>query len=100
MSKNVGIFQCKRGDQKAVQDNCVCVCGRITTLVNSPNQSRRRKKKMAFKLDSVVPWGRNMEEYKLMFQLNDEDVSKKIVGFGDGPACFNYEMTKRNKQKY
>lgn len=51
---------------------------------------------MAFKLDNVVPWGRNMEEYKLMFQLNDSDMSKKFAGFGDGPACFNYEMTKRN----
>lgn len=51
---------------------------------------------MAFKLNNVVPWGRNMEEYKLMFQLNDSDMSKKFAGFGDGPACFNYEMTKRN----
>lgn len=51
---------------------------------------------MAFKLDSVVPWGRNMEEYRLMFQLDDRDMSKKIAGFGDGPACFNYEMTERN----
>ena len=51
---------------------------------------------MAFKLDSVVPWGRNMEEYRLMFQLDDSDMSKKFAGFGDGPACFNYEMTERN----
>lgn len=51
---------------------------------------------MAFQLNSVVPWGRNMEEYKLMFRLGDEDMSKKFAGFGDGPACFNYEMTKRN----
>ena len=51
---------------------------------------------MAFKLNNVVPWGRNMEEYKLMFRLNDIDMSKKFAGFGDGPACFNYEMTKRN----
>lgn len=51
---------------------------------------------MAFKLDSVVPWGRNMEEYKLMFQLDDNDMSKKFAGFGDGPACFNYEMTEKN----
>lgn len=50
---------------------------------------------MGFKLNSVVPWGRNMEEYKLMFRLNDNDMSKKIAGFGDGPACFNYEMTER-----
>ncbi len=51
---------------------------------------------MAFKLNSVVPWGRNMEEYKLMFQLSESDMSKKFAGFGDGPACFNYEMTERN----
>lgn len=51
---------------------------------------------MAFKLDSVVPWGRTLEEYKLMFQLDDEDMLKTFAGFGDGPACFNYEMTERN----
>lgn len=48
---------------------------------------------MAFRLDHVVPWGRNMEEYKVMFQLDGCDLSKKIAGFGDGPACFNCEMT-------
>ena len=51
---------------------------------------------MAFKLDNVVPWGRNMEEYQLMFELSENDISKKIAGFGDGPACFNCEMTERN----
>lgn len=50
---------------------------------------------MAFKLDRVVPWGRSLEEYRLMFQLSDDDMSKKFAGFGDGPACFNYEMTER-----
>ena len=50
---------------------------------------------MAFKLNSVVPWGRNMEEYTLMFRLNERDLSKNIAGFGDGPACFNCEMTER-----
>lgn len=53
---------------------------------------------MAFKIDSVVPWGRNMEEYRLMFRLSENDISKKIAGFGDGPACFNYEMTERGKK--
>lgn len=48
---------------------------------------------MAFKLDSVVPWGRNLNEYKLMFQLDKQDMSKRIAGFGDGPACFNCEAT-------
>lgn len=37
---------------------------------------------MAFKLDSVVPWGRDLKEYKLMFGLDDSDMSKKIGGFG------------------
>lgn len=52
---------------------------------------------MSFKLDSVVPWGRNMKEYQSMFQLSDNDMSKRIASFGDGPACFNYEMTERNR---
>jgi hypothetical protein len=47
----------------------------------------------AFKLDSVAPWGRNFNEYKKMFQLDDNDMAKKIAGFGDGPASFNYEAT-------
>lgn len=50
---------------------------------------------MAFRLSGVVPWGRNIEEYRLMFRLNDDDLSKKIAGFGDGPACFNRELTER-----
>lgn len=28
-----------------------------------------------------------------MFGLDDRDMTKKIAGFGDGPACFNCEMT-------
>lgn len=50
---------------------------------------------MAFRLESVVPWGRNIDEYRLMFQLNDNDMLKVIAGFGDGPASFNYEATKQ-----
>lgn len=50
---------------------------------------------MAFQLSSVVPWGRNMAEYQLMFQLTEHDRSKKIAGFGDGPASFNCEATAR-----
>ena len=50
---------------------------------------------MSFKLNSVVPWGRNMGEYILMFRLNESDLSRKIAGFGDGPACFNCEMTEK-----
>ena len=50
---------------------------------------------MAFKLESVVPWGRNLDEYRLMFCLSDSDMAKKIAGFGDGPASFNYEATQK-----
>lgn len=50
---------------------------------------------MAFQLKNVVPWGRNLAEYRLMFELSDEDMKKSIAGFGDGPASFNYEATEQ-----
>lgn len=50
---------------------------------------------MAFKLSGVVPWGRNFEEYRRMFCLSENDLKSKIAGFGDGPACFNRELTER-----
>lgn len=49
------------------------------------------------KLDSVIPWGRNMAEYKAMFSLTEYDINKKILSCGDGPASFNFEMTKLGK---
>jgi len=45
------------------------------------------------KLNEVVPWGRTLQEYKLMFNLSETDLNKKILGCGDGPASFNAEMT-------
>ncbi len=45
------------------------------------------------KLNEVVPWGRTLEEYRLMFDLSQSDLSKQILGCGDGPASFNAEMT-------
>lgn len=53
---------------------------------------------MAFCLNSVVPWGRNLSEYKRMFDLSDADLDLNIASFGDGPASFNSEMTKRGKR--
>ncbi len=50
---------------------------------------------MAFKLDNVVPWGRNINEYRKMFMLSDNDMSMKIAGFGDGPASFNCQATRQ-----
>ncbi|MCR5480540.1 MAG: class I SAM-dependent methyltransferase [Ruminococcus sp.] len=48
---------------------------------------------MAFKLESVVPWGRNFSEYTQMFLLTHGDMQKRIAGFGDGPASFNKQAT-------
>jgi hypothetical protein len=44
-------------------------------------------------LNEVVPWGRSLHEYRLMFNLSDADAEKRILGVGDGPASFNCEMT-------
>lgn len=48
---------------------------------------------MAFQLNEVVPLGRNIKEYQKMFCLEEQDMTKKLAGFGDGPASFNYEAT-------
>jgi hypothetical protein len=44
-------------------------------------------------LSEVVPWGRSFSEYKEMFSLTSDDIRKKILGCGDGPACFNAELS-------
>ena len=36
-----------------------------------------------------------MNEYMTMFCLTSEDMSKKIAGFGDGPASFNFEAAQK-----
>lgn len=46
------------------------------------------------KLENVVPWGRNFEEYVAMFLLSDDDFTGKILGCGDGPASVNSELNK------
>lgn len=50
---------------------------------------------MSFTLDQVVPWGRSFDEYVSMFSLTENDLSKNILGCGDGPASFNTELTQR-----
>ncbi|AQG79194.1 SAM-dependent methyltransferase [Spirosoma montaniterrae] len=52
---------------------------------------------MPFELSTTVPWGRNLNEYRAMFNLRDEDLNKRIVSVGDGPASFNAEMTQLRK---
>ena len=50
---------------------------------------------MVMKLDRVVPLGRSLDEYIRMFELTSEDLSKSILGVGDGPASFNAEGTSK-----
>jgi len=50
---------------------------------------------MAFTLDKIVPWGRSFKEYVAMFALSREDLQKRILGCGDGPASFNCILTKQ-----
>jgi len=45
-------------------------------------------------LENVVPWGRNLEEYRAMFLFSERDLKKKILGCGDGPASVNTELNK------
>lgn len=50
---------------------------------------------MAFTLEKVVPWGRSFEEYSSMFALSEEELRKRILGCGDGPASFNCMVKRR-----
>lgn len=50
---------------------------------------------MGIQLESIVPWGRNAEEYQRMFSLNSLDRSTRILDCGGGPASFNAEMTRQ-----
>jgi hypothetical protein len=48
-------------------------------------------------IQNVLPWGRSFSEYERMFALSPEDLSKSILGCGDGPASFNSEMTRQGR---
>jgi hypothetical protein len=50
---------------------------------------------VSFLLTDVVPWGRSFDEYVSMFRLTDADLTRSILGCGDGPASFNAELTRR-----
>jgi hypothetical protein len=53
---------------------------------------------MPISLENVVPWGRTMNEYERMFSLTSADLSRSILGCGDGPASFNSQWTARGGQ--
>lgn len=48
---------------------------------------------MVVRLENVVPWGRSLDEYWHMFDLDEDLLSGRILGCADGPASFNAEMT-------
>jgi hypothetical protein len=50
---------------------------------------------MSFSLGKVVPWGRTFDEYVAIFALDSDDLAKRILGCGDGPASFNATVTSR-----
>jgi hypothetical protein len=52
-----------------------------------------------FSYDELKPRGRNFDEYRRMFSLGDDDLSRRILGCGDGPASFNQELTARGGQR-
>jgi SAM-dependent methyltransferase len=49
---------------------------------------------MAMQLDRVVPFGRTLAEYQLMFNLTEKDCQRQILDIGAGPASFTAEMYK------
>jgi hypothetical protein len=52
---------------------------------------------MTMTLDAIVPWGRSYNEYVRMFDLQEPDLEKRILGCADGPASFNAEKRHRGK---
>jgi len=50
---------------------------------------------MALQLENIIPFGRSLAEYELMFGLSATDLQKSIIGVGDGTASFNAEMFDR-----
>lgn len=48
---------------------------------------------MSLKLNQIIPWGRSRREYELIFGLDANDLQKRMLGCGDGPASFNAEMS-------
>lgn len=47
---------------------------------------------MSFKLENVIFWGRSMQEYVRMFDLQPDELKLAIVDCAGGPASFNAEM--------
>ena len=50
------------------------------------------------KLETVVPFGRSLDEYCKMFNLTPAELNLRILGVADGPASFNSELTRQGGQ--
>ncbi len=46
-----------------------------------------------FKLEDVLPWGRNRAEYEAFFDLRETGPASKLLDCAGGPSSFNAEMT-------
>lgn len=44
------------------------------------------------RIDDVYPWGHTLADYRNIFQLADEDLSKELISFADGTASVNSEL--------
>jgi len=53
---------------------------------------------MAFKLATVIPWGRSLDEYVRMFDLQPDELKFTLLDCAGGPASFNAEMTRQGYQ--
>ncbi|MDD1719147.1 MAG: class I SAM-dependent methyltransferase, partial [Methanoregulaceae archaeon] len=50
---------------------------------------------MTFSLSQVEPWGRSHQEYLSFFDLDDNDLGRRLAGCADGPAGFNSWLSAR-----
>lgn len=53
---------------------------------------------MGLKLESVIPWGRSLDEYIRMFDLKPDELRLRILDCAGGPASFNAEMNRQGYQ--
>jgi SAM-dependent methyltransferase len=51
-----------------------------------------------FRLDGVVPWGREADEYEALFALGDVPASARVLDCGGGPASFTAEWRARGRR--
>jgi SAM-dependent methyltransferase len=54
-----------------------------------------KRQAKSIRYSDVMPWGRSFDEYIDMFLLSRNDLQRKILCVGDGPASFNAEMKRR-----